>query len=100
MKERGILRHLIQSGEIDQARTFLQEKFRSLFDTSQALRALLDTLEYVSFLQDGELERAIEMSSRLSEHSETEVPSRSREGRRKKATIGEFIALLCYEDPG
>ena len=34
LKERGILRHMIQSGEVIEARNFIKNKFKQLYDTS------------------------------------------------------------------
>lgn len=37
LKDRGFLRHMIQSGEIDEARNLIQTKFKPLYETNKTI---------------------------------------------------------------
>lgn len=56
LKERGILRHMLQVNKIADARALLQKEFSELYDSSVRIRALLDALEFIRLLKSGTAE--------------------------------------------
>ena len=62
LKDRGILRHMIQSGEISEARNLLQMKYKQLYDSVTTIQAYLDVLEFILLIQEGDLQGAIDFS--------------------------------------
>lgn len=63
LKERGILRHLIKNGEIEEARIFLHANFNQLLENNVKLQAYMDILDFISCISSGELVKAIETTS-------------------------------------
>lgn len=51
LKERGILRHMLQMNKIGEARSFMRNEFSDLYDSSTRVRALLDALEFIRLLK-------------------------------------------------
>ena len=56
LKERGIVRHMLQMNKIADARTLLQSEFSDLYESSVRIRALLDALEFIRLLKCGTAE--------------------------------------------
>lgn len=63
LKDRGILRHMIQSGEINEARAFFRLKYEKLFDSMITIQAYLDVIEFIELIKDGDIPSAIEFVS-------------------------------------
>jgi hypothetical protein len=63
LKDRGILRHMIQSGEIGEARLLLANKYPQLYEKAIPIKAYLDILEFIELIKDGDLPNAIEFAS-------------------------------------
>ena len=51
LRERAILKYKIQSGHIQEARSYLLENFKDFFEKNMKTRALLDALEFVKYIK-------------------------------------------------
>lgn len=69
LKDRGILRYMILSGDIESAKNLIQTKFKTLYDSSVRVQAYLDVLTFVGLIGQGELEAAVNYSVNLSKYT-------------------------------
>lgn len=104
LKERGTLRHMISAGEITQARQFLKESLPELYLKTIAVRALIDALEFIAYIADKELEKAVTFSVEnlgqyLQQKRKVGIPTRNREQLPATINIIDLTSLLCYYNP-
>lgn len=60
LKDRGILRFLLQSGEIEEARNLLIKSYKEFYELNYKVKAYLDFLDFINLIVDKDLENAIE----------------------------------------
>jgi len=55
LKDRGVLRYMLLSGDIESARNLIVTKFKVLYDTSFKVQAYLDVLSFIGFISEKDL---------------------------------------------
>ena len=63
LKDRGILRYLIQSGEIEEARNLLGQNYKEFYELNYKVKAYLDFLDFINLIVDKDLNSAIDYAS-------------------------------------
>ncbi len=65
LKDRGILRYMIHSGDIQEARAFLQTStYATLYSHNIKVRACLDAMSFIQLIEDSNMEEAISFAEK------------------------------------
>lgn len=104
LKDRGILRYMIQQNECEEAKKLLSSKYPNLYDNNTKVRAYLDTLRFIQLIADGDLKEAIAFSeSNLKLYREhpykVKIPTKNQQGKEIEIEVVEVTALVCYSEP-
>ncbi len=104
LKDRGILRYMLQQGESEEARKLLKSKYCSLYENNVKVRAYLDSLRFISLVSEGDLLSAVAFSeTHLKLYKEApykvRIPSKNQQGQEVELEVVGIMALLCYKDP-
>ena len=110
LKERGVVRQLVSSGQVSEAREYIQMTLPTLYRQSEKLQAYLDVLEFLSLIKSGETVQATKFSesalSRFAKCNRTRkqgyinIPVYSKSEERIILRPLDYLnGLLCYADP-
>lgn len=104
LKERGMLRHLIQAGEISKAKELMQNELAEIYHSSLQIRGMLDALEFINLLDSGDLAGAIkfsveQLSTYRNDKSNIYIPTQDLSSTNQTLNILNLTALLCYAEP-
>lgn len=94
---------MIQSDEIEQARQYLKDNFKGLYDSSEKVRAYLHAMEIINLISNGNISEAILLARDvLGQYAESNVKiptTDSSSGQIVMIDMLEITALFCYPDP-
>ena len=91
---------MIQSGEIEEARTHLKQRFPKLYEQNISVRAFLDGLAFIEFIDEGDMQGAIDFAQNtISKYGKTVTFPTIRNDEEEDIFIGDILGLLCYTEP-
>ena len=95
---------MILNNEIEEAREYIKEHFKIMYEVNNHIKAYLDALEFIKMIDNKELMMAIEFSTnQLHRYVETykdiKIPSISQDYESIEIRVADLTALLCYSDP-
>lgn len=105
LKERGILKYKIQSGQIEQARDYLVENFKDFFEKSTKTKALLDALQFIGYIKaqsenyELNLQKAVTFSqSNLNQYLDKPVSflTEDKNGQPRLIHVSQVTTLICF----
>lgn len=95
---------MIQNNQIEEAREYIKEHFKIMYEVNNHIKAYLDALEFIKIIENKELQRAIEFSSQnlhryIETYKDMKIPSLNENDERIEIRVADLTSLLCYSEP-